>query len=430
MLVLLAGFLFFWLHQEYKDEQLALQNEYDLKVAKEIFDMNGIDLNSILTKVRGTTGEVAIKIDVSNEVFENRLDGRPDTNEEIHSRMEIHRSALKPDSIIMSRDSIKVVKNFRRNAEMGEEIDEMAIIYATDFSNDSMQFITDSPLSQIIKSDTHVANEAISRQALFNIWPQTLFALFLFTLLTFGIYLLQKSHREQQLLLENKNNLISNITHELKTPVATIGVALEAIQDFNVKDNPEKANSYIDLSRKELNRLSTSIDQVLQLGKMDDNLQSYQFKNQSITTLVADVIEHLDLQAKQKDIEIHFNSTPPDCIAKLDAPHFKSMLFNLLDNSLKYSKPGGSIQIDLNEGPGVTELKIKDHGIGIEEKYLGQVYERFFRVPHGNQHNVKGYGLGLSYVKEIIDAHQWNIKIDSKVNEGTTVTVKIPTANV
>ena len=427
MLALLAGFLFFWLHQEYKDEQLALQNEYDLQVAKEIFDMNGIDLNSILTKVRGTSGEVAIKIDVTNEVFENQLDGKPDSNWEQHARMEIHRSALSTDSIIVSDDSIKVVKNFRRSKEMGKDIEEMAIIYATELSNDSMHMLSDSPLSQIIKSDAHVANETIRRQALFNIWPQIVFALLLFTLLTFGIYLLQKSYQEQQLLLENKNNLISNITHELKTPVATIGVALEAIQDFNVKDNPEKANSYIDLSRKELNRLSSSIDQVLQLGKMDDNLQTYQFEKQSINTLIEDVIQHLDLQAQQKNIEIRFDSNTPDAMVELDAPHFKSMLFNLLDNSLKYSPSGSSIHVDLHKNAGQCELKIQDNGIGIEEKYLGQIYERFFRVPHGNQHNVKGYGLGLSYVKEIIDAHQWDIKIDSKVNEGTTVTVKMPT---
>jgi len=429
-LALLAAFLFFWLQQEYKDEQSALQNEHELNVARELFNISGIDFNHILKDLGQTSDSVSITLDIDAGPYENRLQHLKDSIHQIRSMMKVRYSK---DQMISNRkggDSIDVVEDYHQT-----NIGDMAIIYTTDEEmrfgeDDSLSFSSISNFEQALKGGLAVNASNISKIALKNIWPKIFFAFFLFGLMTLGIYLLQKSYQEQQLLLENKNNLISNITHELKTPVATIGVALEAIQDFNVQDNPAKANSYIDLSRKELKRLSSSIDQVMQLSKMDSKHEIYQFENLELLPLCQEVASHLQLQSEQKKIRLIIHDQAKKLKAKLDATHFKRMLFNLIDNSLKYGKEGGEINLKFEEKNDEIEMSISDDGIGIPKKYHPKLFDRFFRVPHGNQHNVNGYGLGLSYVKEIVDVHQWKIQINSTEAEGTTVSIKIPSIHV
>jgi len=421
-LALLAAFLFFWLHQEYKDEQSALRNERDLRIAKELFNATGMNLNELLAGIRGKETQVAVKLDVGSELSKSILLDTEDSLQQIQSKIKIMYSDSFSKSIQAKLDSTLP--------------SEVSIIYSTkNLPTGADEAIIMEPessaeLHSIIPNNIPYDQTHISKTAIKNIWPQILFALLLFSLMAFGIQLFQKNYKDQQLLLKKKNNLISNIAHELKTPVSTIGVALEAIQDYHVKDNPKKANSYIDLSRKELERLSSSIDQVLQLSKMDANHELYHFENQAILPLCIEVANNLALQIKNKNIQLTINSKNKNLIARLDTAHFKSMLFNLIDNSLKYGKEGGQINLNLTEKKQEIELSITDDGIGIHQQYISQLFERFFRVPNGNQHDVKGYGLGLSYVKEIVDVHKWQIDILSKENSGTTVFIKIPRINV
>lgn len=262
-----------------------------------------------------------------------------------------------------------------------------------------------------------------------GIIPQVVFSIVLFSLLLIGIYFLKKGYQDQQILLENKNILISNITHELKTPVTTIGLALEAIQDFNVKEDKEKTNAYIRTSRRELNRLSESIDQVLQLGKMDENQILYKFEKRPLKEVFEELISSFKLRLEKSNSKLEIKMPDQSIELEIDEYHFKNMLFNLLDNGLKYGKENGLIQLELSETEKEVLIKIEDDGEGIESKYHDKIFERFFRVPTGNRHNVKGYGLGLTYVKEIVEAHNGTIQVQSKKGKGASFILKIPKSN-
>ena len=252
-----------------------------------------------------------------------------------------------------------------------------------------------------------------------------LFSILLLGITIFSFVLLYRSLLKQRRLAELKNEFISNITHELKTPIATVGVAIEALKNFNAIDNPERTKEYLDISQNELQRLSLLVDKVLKLSMFEKKEVELKYETFDLREVVNEVVNSLKLQFEKNHARVAVTHEG-DLTLPGDRLHLLSVVFNLLDNAIKYSKEEPSIKIDMQGNKENVILDITDNGIGIPQEYKNKVFDKFFRIPHGDTHNAKGYGLGLSYVAQVIQKHNGTIAIESQPGIGTKFIITIP----
>jgi signal transduction histidine kinase len=232
----------------------------------------------------------------------------------------------------------------------------------------------------------------------------------------------------QRRLADMKNEFISNITHELKTPIATVSVAIEALKNFGGISSPERTKEYLDISSSELQRLSLLVDKVLKLSMFENREIELKKEPLDFRNLVDEVLNTMKLQFEKHQAIVQLKKEGTNFMINADRLHIVSVLYNLLDNAMKYSKDKPYISIELKQLANEISLQVTDKGIGIPSEYKEKVFEKFFRVPTGNKHNVKGYGLGLSYVYHVVGKHNGSIQVESEEGIGSTFTVKLPTA--
>ncbi len=262
-----------------------------------------------------------------------------------------------------------------------------------------------------------------------KIAPQVLFSIFLTLLTTSSFVLMYRSLRTQQKLMAIKNDFISNVSHELKTPVATVSVAIEALKNFHALNNPAKTAEYLDIAQNELNRLTLMTDKILKAAVFENQGLSFQKEKVNLTAIIESVLASLKLVIEKQDAAIHFNAGSELSFVLGDDAHLTNMIYNLIDNALKYSLDKTEITISLSEKEKEIVLSIQDNGIGIAPEHHKKVFERFFRVPSGDIHNTKGYGLGLSYVADVVAKHGGRIKIDSALSKGSRFYIYLPNTN-
>lgn len=252
-----------------------------------------------------------------------------------------------------------------------------------------------------------------------------LFTIMLMMLTSFFIY---RTLRRQQRLAEMKNAFISNITHELKTPISTVNVALEALQRFNVLADTQKTREYLEISRSELGRLQMLVDNVLKQSMLEHHVIELELVQVDLRSLMEAVMQDMRLQFEKTSAEVQLKIVGESFFIQSDRLHMSSVIFNLLDNALKYSQGKPHIEIELKKGGDHIYLHVSDHGIGIPAAYHGKIFRHFFRVPTEDHHNVKGHGLGLSYVAHIIRLLKGQIHVSSNPHGGTTFTIQLPAA--
>lgn len=205
--------------------------------------------------------------------------------------------------------------------------------------------------------------------------------------------------QSQKMLSEMKNDLINNITHEFKTPIATVSAALQGIRLFNPTNNPDKAEKYLDISETQLSRLNLMIEKLLETAAIDSERLLLQRQQADLTVMISGLVEKFRTLYPEKSIT--FN---PDASvwAAVDPFHFENALSNLMDNACKYG--GRHIDLFLNTGP-VKTIIVRDDGGNLAKNQINKVFEKFYRVPRGNVHDVKGFGIGLYYTKNIVEKH-------------------------
>lgn len=239
-----------------------------------------------------------------------------------------------------------------------------------------------------------------------------LFSLFLVGVTILSFLLLYRNLQRQKRLADIKNEFISNITHELKTPIATVGVAIEALRNFSAINDPQRTKEYLDISQNELHRLSLLVDKVLKLSMFEKKEIELRMELLNLKDVVDEVVSSMKLQIEKYHASVSV-SQEGDTRLQGDRLHLLSVVFNLLDNALKYGNGNIAIRIDLKEKDNHIEMSVSDNGIGISPEYKDKVFEKFFRVPAGNTHNTKGYGLGLSYVAHVVEKHKGKIEVES-----------------
>lgn len=236
------------------------------------------------------------------------------------------------------------------------------------------------------------------------------------------LFLLKIISKQKQ-LAEVKNDIISNITHEFKTPISTIGVAIESIKNFNVIDDKEKTKKYLDISNDQLSKLDLMVEKLLETATLDSENLELNKDEINVSDLVQNLVDKLQLQTKEKVISYKKSDLP--ILANIDGFHFENAINNIIDNAIKYG--GNDIQVYLNQQQNNFTIDISDNGNSIPKEHSKQIFEKFYRVSKGNTHDVKGFGIGLYYCKKIIEKHKGTIQLELK-NKLTTFKISLPNA--
>lgn len=411
------------------------QNHIDFK----ILDSNAISGINVIKAVSRDSIFQELRLthhDSSNRaVIAKQWSSKPETNPLLNQDIKILTSkvilSITNDSLNLKKvDSLVKLELKRKHVSVDFYLD-----YNTSFNNTKTQndwsnklfrtkdYLTTSSQSSFLPPDYSLtiaftnSTKAILTRMLGGILISTLLVLAVISCL---FYLL-KIIKHQKQLSEVKNDLISNITHEFKTPIATIGVALESIQSFNTIDDKEKTKTYLDMSNQQLSKLNTMVEKLLETATLDSENLELNKDRYHISEVVISIIEKHKLQnSKSVNYDIEDN-----VFANVDIFHFENAVNNIIDNAYKYG--GEDIEVSLHGKSTHIELVISDNGISLSKANKDRVFEKFYRVPKGNTHDVKGFGIGLYYTKKIIEKHQGNIQL-SIDNKNTSFKITLPYA--
>jgi two-component system phosphate regulon sensor histidine kinase PhoR len=228
----------------------------------------------------------------------------------------------------------------------------------------------------------------------------------------------------QEKISEIKNDFISNMTHEFKTPISTISLACEALSDQDMmKQNTTDIAPFVKMINDENKRLSLLVERILQSAVMDRGEVKLREEKVILNEIIHEVTNHAQFRIQNSGGTIKLNIPNELITIQTDKMHMTNIVTNLVDNAIKYSSEAPDIEISLRRENKKLLLSVKDHGIGIKKEHLNKVFDKLYRVPTGNVHNVKGFGLGLSYVKAIAELHDWNVVVRSKYGEGSEFTL-------
>lgn len=254
--------------------------------------------------------------------------------------------------------------------------------------------------------------------------PSIIFTLVLLVTFIFTIYIIFR----QKKLTEIKNDFINNMTHEFKTPISTISLAAQMLNDPAVGKSPAMFKHISGVINDETKRLRFQVEKVLQMSMFERQKATLKMKEVDANELINGVINIFRLKVEKYNGTLDAELNAEDPIVYVDEMHFTNVIFNLLDNAVKYKKPEGDLKLKVrtwNES-GKLHISIEDNGIGIKKENLKKIFDKFYRVHTGNLHDVKGFGLGLAYVKKIITDHKGTIRAESELNVGTRFIIVLP----
>ncbi len=260
----------------------------------------------------------------------------------------------------------------------------------------------------------------------YNIFP-TLILNLLFTLLiligfSYTIYIIFKQKKISQI----KTDFVNNMTHEFKTPIATISLATDSILSPVIFNDKEKVKKFVNIIQEENSRLLNQVEKVLQIAKLDKRKIQLKIKKVNIHQLLDETIDHLELKLKDKNGKIIKKYNAKNPVIEGDETHLMNIFNNLFDNAIKYSIQNPEIFVETYNTKKGIEVIIKDKGIGMTRNEINHIFDKFYRVPTGNIHNIKGFGLGLAYVKTFVEAHKGKIIVKSTKDKGSEFKIYLP----
>ena len=470
-LVLLAVFLFLFLKNSYQDEVEALQKETGYLFVNSVRGVEGQMFEKILfrqfssvtdsahrhvTNINEHTwvGEKGRNISIDTSILIAILDEEAahfskDTSFELTIRSSEKTKSLgdlkgslsvmialdgdttHSDSVLVKNKVRSIIgrleKDFTENMELANLPVKYKVVKIDNDSSGLIDLMGTGTYTDVASGEKYgVELSGFNQYVLKKITPQILFSLGLFSIVSLAFFTVFKNLQKQQRLTELKNDLIQNITHELKTPIATVGVAIEALQEFEAIKNPARTQEYLDISKNELNRLSLLVDKVLRMSLFEKKEPELKLEKVDLKVLIGNILNSMKIQFEKKNATVVPGYSGGSFSLMGDPTHLSSVIYNLLDNALKYTKDSPAIQVDLKEESNQLFLKIIDNGVGIPSDYQGKIFDRFFRVPSGDLHNVKGHGLGLSYVASVVEKHGGIIKVESEEGKGSVFEIVLP----
>jgi two-component system phosphate regulon sensor histidine kinase PhoR len=251
-------------------------------------------------------------------------------------------------------------------------------------------------------------------------------AIFFTLMIIAAFYVTVNALLRQKKLSEIKNDFINNMTHEFKTPLATISLAVDALRNEKVVHDREKSGYFTGIIKEENKRMNKQVETILQASLLDRQEQQLNLRSLHAHVIIREAMDnfHLQLDGKGGSSELQLNAKSD--LIEADEVHFMNLITNLIDNAIKYSRENLLIRISTHSTPKSLVIRIEDNGIGMSKETQRRIFEKFYRAHTGNLHNVKGFGLGLSYVKTIVEAHRGKIKVESTIGKGTAFTLEFP----
>ena len=460
-LALLAVFIGLWLQKVYRDEYDRLREQTDFLLFDSVREMEDELFKKVLVDPVVLSGPDSVSERQVNMFVEKGIDSArlfvfkhqetiTDSNIQVAIRSEVGpEEGGKPikgtlsfivavaesrqglDSVSLRLDSLEIKPLLSRQLEIAlkaSDLPSSAKLVCLDSSAAiPLKAMVSSTYEDAVKGERYAVEIPGYRSWLLRkMAPQVFFVLLLFASVSFAFFVVYKNLLKQQRLTELKNDFIRNVTHELKTPITTVGVAIEAISEFGAGKNPEKTREYLDISKHELNRLSILVDKVLKMSLFEKTEPELRLETVDLIALVKEVLNSMKLQFEKLDAGVRFTPEGESLSLEADAAHLTSVVYNLLDNALKYSAGRPQVEIGLSRQGNYLRLSVADRGIGIAAEHQDRIFDRFYRVPTGDTHNVKGYGLGLSYVASVVRQHRGKIEVESKPGHGAVFTITLP----
>ena len=241
-----------------------------------------------------------------------------------------------------------------------------------------------------------------------------------------AFYVTLRTLFNQKKLSEIKSDFINNMTHEFKTPLATISLAVDALKNEKVQSNKEKMDYFTGIIKEENKRMNRHVETILQAALQEKQEMKLELMELHVHQVIDKTLENYKLQLEEKGGKVELKLNAQNDLIVADEIHFTNLLSNLIDNAIKYSYEKVLIKISTQSTSRFMVVTVQDNGIGMSKESVKHIFEKFYRAHTGNVHNIKGFGLGMSYVKMVIDAHKGKIKVDSTLGKGTTFTIEIP----
>ncbi|MFT4152228.1 sensor histidine kinase [Parafilimonas sp.] len=266
----------------------------------------------------------------------------------------------------------------------------------------------------------------VKRQMIWSILLAVLFTLIIVSAFYLTVYTMLK----QKKLSDIKNDFINNMTHEFKTPIATISLAVDALKNEKVMGDRDRMGYFSGIIKEENQRMNKQVETILKASQIEKRETELDVIPLSVHGVIEDVVDNFQLQLHEKNGDAELKLEASQDIIKADEVHFTNLVNNLIDNALKYSKENVPVRLKIatsNSGDRII-MKFEDNGIGMNRETQKRVFEKFYRAHTGNLHNVKGFGLGLNYVKSVTDSHNGTIKVDSTLGKGSVFTLEFPLA--
>jgi two-component system phosphate regulon sensor histidine kinase PhoR len=249
-----------------------------------------------------------------------------------------------------------------------------------------------------------------------------LFSLFIFATFALSLFFILRQKR----ISEIKSDFINNMTHEFKTPIATISLAADTITNPKVISDEKSVRHFIGMIKKENSRMNKQVETILQIASLDKKEIDFKFGNTQMHSIIEKAIETIEIQVQQKHGKIRTSLEAAEDTVFGDAGHLTNLVHNLLDNAIKYSPEYPDISVNTLNRDGGIVMSVADRGIGMSKSVQSKIFERFYRQASGDIHDVKGFGLGLNYVKAIVDAHKGVITVISEPGKGSKFEIYLP----
>ena len=391
------------LNNKKKDSVEVLNQITDKKKG---FNLNSDGANKVLKYFRGKKAADSLKL-IKNlkPIFISFLDQSVEY-EKIDSLIEIQ----------LQKKGIELTTSFHhlKNDTLFHQTKDSLLATEKKYLRSKSTFVKDNEAFKLVYNNPSIV--ALKRSS-FGIFLSLLLSLAVIS----SLFYLLKIINQQKELAAIKNDLISNITHEFKTPIATISAAIEAIKNFNVLEDPEKTSKYLSMSSIQINKLHQMVEKLLETAMLDSEQLVLKKETVDIVDIAEKVVYKHQILAHKK--ELSFFTTLQPCYANVDVFHFENVISNLIDNAVKYG--GNQIEMNISSVLNTIEITVVDDGNGIEKNQKEKIFDKFYRVPKGNTHDVKGFGIGLYYCKKIIEKHEGFIGLTSDKSK-TIFKITIP----
>ncbi len=261
-----------------------------------------------------------------------------------------------------------------------------------------------------------------------NMGTAIAFTVLVLLAVVFFIYAMFVILRQKQ-LSELQRDFINNMTHEFKTPISTINISTDVFLQSPMVRADERLYRYASIIKEQITRLNTQVEKVLQLAKLERDGVKLNLEEIDLADFIKGLQASLALKAEERKGTLQLKLYSDHAWVHADRLHLTNVLHNLVDNGVKYSKQAPKIEVELFAHDGHASIAVKDHGIGIAPEHKKHIFRKFYRVPTGNVHNVKGFGLGLYYVHSVCKEHKWKLMVESEPGVGTTVSIRMPLVN-